>query len=97
MRILTKKRLREYWTLNPQSEQPLKRWHAYVRKAQWSTPADVKRAFRSADILPDNRVVFNIGGNNYRLVVKIEYRFQDVYVRFVGTHAEYDRIDATTI
>lgn len=97
MRILTKRRLREFWERNPQAEQPLKRWHDYVRKAQWSSPVDVKEDFRSADILSDNRVIFNIGGNNYRLVVKIEYRFQDVYVRFVGTHAEYDRIDATTI
>ena len=53
--------------------------------------------FRSADILPDNRVVFNIGGNGYRLVVKIEYSFQTVFIRFIGTHAEYDRIDATNI
>lgn len=97
MRILTKKRLRDYWTRHPQAEQPLKRWQDYVRKAEWSAPDDVKRDFRSADILPDNRVVFNIAGNNFRLVVKIEYRFQDVYVRFIGTHKEYDRIDATTI
>lgn len=97
MRILTKKRLRDYWTRHPQAEQPLKRWHDYVRKAEWSAPDDVKRDFRSADILPDNRVVFNIAGNNFRLVVKIEYRFQDVYVRFIGTHKEYGRIDATTI
>ena len=55
------------------------------------------RIIHTADILPDNRVVFNIGGNNYRIIVKIEYRFQDVYVRFIGTHAEYDRIDATTV
>ncbi len=97
MRILTKKRLRDYWGLHPQAEQPLKRWHDYVQKAKWSSPSDVKRDYHSADILPDNRVVFNIGGNNYRLVVKIEYRFQDVYVRFIGTHSEYDRIDATTV
>jgi mRNA interferase HigB len=97
MRILTKKRLREFWESHPQAEQPLKRWHDYVGKAQWSSPDDVKRDYRTADILPNNRVVFNIGGNNYRLVAKIEYRFDDVYVRFIGTHAEYDRIDATTI
>jgi len=97
MRVLTKKRLREYWEQHPQAEQPLKRWHDYVRKAEWSSPVDVKRHYRSADILPDNRVVFNIGGNSYRLIVKIEYRFKDIYVRFIGTHAEYDRIDAKTI
>lgn len=97
MRILTKKRLREYWETHPQAEQPLKRWHDYVRKADWSSPVDVKRDYHTANILPDNRVVFNIGGNNYRIIVKIEYRFQDVYVRFIGTHTEYDRIDATTV
>ncbi|MDQ3248808.1 MAG: type II toxin-antitoxin system HigB family toxin [Chloroflexota bacterium] len=97
MRILTKKRVRDYWEMHPQAEQPLKRWHDYVRKAQWSAPADVKRDYHTADILPNNRVVFNIGGNNYRVIVKIEYRFQDVYVRFIGTHAEYDRINARTI
>ena len=97
MRILTKKRLRDYWEMHPKAEQPLKRWHDYVREADWSSPADVKRDYHTADILPNNRVVFNIGGNNYRLIVKIEYRFQDVYVRFIGTHTEYDRIDATII
>ncbi len=97
MRILRKKRLRDDWELHPQAEQPLKRWHDYVRKAEWSSPTDVKRDYHTADILPDNRVVFNIGGNNYRLIVKIEYRFQDVYVRFIGTHTEYDRIDATNV
>lgn len=97
MRILTKKRLRTYWQAHPQAEQPLKRWHDYVRRANWSSPGAVKQDYRTADILPDNRVVFNIGGNNYRLVVKIEYQFGDVYVRFIGTHADYDRIDATTI
>jgi mRNA interferase HigB len=97
MRVLTKKRLREYWEVHPQAEQPLKRWHDYVQKAEWSSPADVKRDYATADTLPGNRVVFNIGGNNYRIVAKLEYRFQDVYVRFIGTHAEYDRIDATLI
>jgi mRNA interferase HigB len=97
MRILTKRRLKEYWEMYPQAEQPLKRWHDYVRKAEWSSPADVKKDYSTADILPGNRVVFNIGGNNYRIVVKIEYRFQDVYIRFIGTHAEYGRIDATVI
>lgn len=97
MRILTKKRLREYWATHSQAEQPLKRWHDYVRKAAWASPDDVKQDYRTADILPGNCVVFNIGGNNYRLIVKIEYQFGDVYVRFIGTHADYDRIDATTI
>lgn len=63
----------------------------------WTAPTDVKQIFRSADIFPDNRVVFNIAGNEFRLIVRIEYRFQTVYIRFIGTHADYDKIDANTI
>jgi mRNA interferase HigB len=97
MRIISRRTLREFTAKYPQAEQPLEMWYRYVRVADWRTPADVKASFRSADILPDRRVVFNIGGNKYRLVVKIEYDPQVVYIRFMGTHAEYDRIDATII
>ncbi|MBX2997195.1 MAG: type II toxin-antitoxin system HigB family toxin [Caldilineaceae bacterium] len=72
-------------------------WYRIVASSVWEMPADVKRFFRSADILSDNRIVFNIAGNNYRLIVKVEDRFQAVYIRFIGTHADYDKIDATTI
>ena len=68
-----------------------------VRSADWSKPTDIKEMFRSADILANNRVVFNIGGNKYRLVVAVHYRGKRVYIRFVGIHAEYDRIDAVTV
>jgi len=68
-----------------------------VKAADWSRPIDLKAVFRSADILPNNRAVFNIGGNKYRLVVAVHYRGKRVFVRFIGTHAEYDRIDAATI
>jgi mRNA interferase HigB len=68
-----------------------------VRAAEWANPADVKRMFRSADILPCGRVIFNIGGNKYRLVAAVHYRGKRVYIRFIGTHAEYDRIDVRTI
>jgi len=97
MRIISRRTLREFTVKHPQAEPPLEMWYRYVHNADWRTPADVKASFRSADILPDHRVVFNIGGNNYRLVVKIEYEPQIVYIRFVGTHVEYDRIDATII
>jgi mRNA interferase HigB len=97
MRIISRRTLREFTTKHPQAERPLEMWYRYVLAAVWRTPADVKASFRSADILPDQRVVFNIGGNNYRLVVKLEYDPQIVYIRFLGTHAEYDRIDATII
>jgi mRNA interferase HigB len=68
-----------------------------VRAADWSKPTDIKEMFRSADILANDRVVFNIGGNKYRLVVAVHYRGKRVYIRFVGTHPEYDRIDAVTV
>jgi len=66
-------------------------------KANWRSPADVKREFGTASVLRDGRVIFNIGGNKYRLVVWINYPYRVVYVRFIGTHAQYDRIDAQTI
>lgn len=68
-----------------------------ARKDEWRTPSDIKRLYRTADILPGNRVVFNIGGNKYRLIVKIRYDLGIVYIRFIGTHAEYDRINAEVI
>ncbi len=97
MRIISRKILREFIADHPQARQPLDEWYRLVTHLDWQRPVDVKLHFRSADILPDNRVVFNIAGNNYRLIVKIEYKFQTVYIRFIGTHADYDRIDATTI
>ena len=91
MRVLTKKRLREFWEKHPQAEQPLKRWHDYVRKAEWSSPADVKRDYHTADILPDNRVVFNIGGNKFRLVARVLFSCHKVFILRVLTHEQYDR------
>jgi mRNA interferase HigB len=76
---------------------PLKAWYYEAKLAQWASPADVKDQYRSASILKDNRVVFNIGGNKYRLVVRINYDSKTVFVRFVGTHREYDKIDAEEI
>ncbi len=76
---------------------PLDAWFYETKKAVWKTPADIKAMYRSADILKDNRIVFNIGGNKYRLVVKINYPTQTVFVRFVGTHREYDRIDVEKV
>ena len=97
MRIIARRTLREFVGRHPRLRRPLDDWYTLVAGSAWTTPTDVKRLFRSADILPDNRVVFNIAGNDYRLVVKIEYRFQTVYIRFIGTHADYDKIDATAI
>ncbi|MBE2233045.1 MAG: type II toxin-antitoxin system HigB family toxin [Anaerolinea sp.] len=97
MRIISVKILREFWQLHRNAEAALQAWHKEVSVAQWKTPQDILARHNSADILPDNRVVFNIKGNQYRLVVKIHYNSGKVFIRFVGTHAEYDRIDAEKI
>ena len=97
MRIIAKTALRIFWEKYPDAEQPLKAWHAEARAANWKSPADVKDKYRSASILQGGRVVFNIGGNKYRLVVKINYSYHVVYIRFLGTHRQYDRIDAEAI
>jgi mRNA interferase HigB len=97
MRIVARKRLIEFWQIHPDAEQPLRAWFAEEKKASWKTPADIKALYRNASILPGNRVVFNIKGNDYRLVVLIDYRYGKLFIRFVGTHAEHDRIDATII
>jgi mRNA interferase HigB len=79
------------------AREPLMAWYRQVKQADWATPAEVKRAIRSASILKDSRVVFNIAGNKYRIVVWINYPYRVVYVRFVGTHRQYDAIDAQTV
>jgi mRNA interferase HigB len=97
MRVISIKTLREYWRQRADARAALEAWFDFVHHAEWNSPADVKRDFSSASILEDKRVVFNIKGNQYRLVVRINYPLKTVYVRFIGTHAEYDRIDATRI
>lgn len=97
MRIIAKKALKDFWAREPAAQAALEAWYAEVKNAEWSAPTDVKANYGTASILQDGRVVFNICGNKYRLVVWINYAFFTVYVRFVGTHKEYDRIDAQTI
>ncbi len=96
-RIFAKSTLREFWLNHPDSEQYLKTWYDTANNSDWKTPNDIKSTYASASILKDNRVVFNIKGNTYRLVVKINYEKQWIFIRFVGTHGEYDKIDANTI
>ncbi|WP_283434010.1 type II toxin-antitoxin system HigB family toxin [Neorhodopirellula lusitana] len=86
-----------YGTANPRADQALKAWYAEAKSASWSQPADVKAAYGNASILKDGRVVFNICGNEFRLVAWINYEFFTIYIRFIGTHREYDQIDAQTI
>ncbi len=97
MRIVAIKTLQQFWSKHRDAEQSLKAWYAEAADAQWRTPQDILARFGSADFLAGNRVVFNIKGNQYRLVVKIHYNTGIVTIRFIGTHAEYDRIDAETI
>ncbi|OQA11085.1 MAG: mRNA interferase HigB [bacterium ADurb.Bin374] len=97
MHIISQKKLRDFWTIQPKAELDLRKWYAFVRRCHWRNSADIKAVFATASFFRGNRVVFNIGGNNFRLVVKMVYQSFRVYVRFVGTHAEYDRIDAETI
>src|SRR5437763_12781964 len=97
MRIISKKALKHYWEKEPPAKSSLEAWHAEAKNAEWTSPADVKALYRTASILKDGRVVFNIGGNKYRLVVWINYDFYIIYIRFLGTHREYDEIDAQTI
>ena len=97
MRIFSRKTLREFWERHPESEQSLLAWHREVQQADWATPAHVTERFPNASIIANNRVVFRIKGNAYRLVVEIFYGGRIVYIRFVGTHAEYDRIDSEEV
>ncbi len=97
MRVITKQRLSQVWQKHKDAEEPLKAWFKEAEHARWKTPNDIKARYRSADFLSNNRVVFNIKGNHYRVIVQIHYDRQIVYIRFAGTHQEYGRIDAETI
>jgi mRNA interferase HigB len=97
VRIIAKRTLRDFWKRHSKAKGPLEAWHQEVVHADWAVPSSVKAHFRSASVLPDNRVVFNIAGNRYRLIVQINYPYRIVYIRFIGTHAQYDAIDPRTI
>ena len=98
MQVIAKRTLRQFWQRHPQAEGPLRAWHAVVTKATWKGPAEVKTMFgATVDFVRDNRIVFDISGNKYRIVVHAAYRFKRVLIKFVGTHKEYDRIDPGTV
>ncbi len=97
MRIISKKILREFWEGHTEAEQSLKAWHAKTKLAKWKTSSDIKADYRNASFVANNRVIFNIKGNTYRLVVAVNYDFGIIYIRFVGSHKDYDKIDATSI
>jgi mRNA interferase HigB len=97
MRIISRQTLCGFWRRHRAAEQALRSWFHEAKVARWKNFHDLKRQYPSADVLPQHRVIFNIKGNHYRLVVRIHYNTGVVFIRFIGTHAEYDRIDPTTI
>ena len=97
MRVIAKSTLRSFWEKHADSENALKCWHKEAEEAQWKNPKQIKRIYPSASFLNNNRVVFNIKGNKYRLIARINYDFGIVWIRFIGTHAEYDKVDASNI
>jgi mRNA interferase HigB len=99
MRIISRKALRRFWEKREyaDAEQPLKAWFREASIADWASPSAIKVMYRSASVIGNNRVVFNIAGNKYRLVVKVNYPYRVLYIRFVGTHRQYDEIDVTEI
>jgi mRNA interferase HigB len=96
-RIVARSTLVEFWMRHADAQAPLEAWYNLARGADWKTPQDVKETFRGASILADNRVVFNIKGNDYRLIVHIRYSDSAVYIKWLGTHEDYDEIDAETV
>ncbi|MBV5261736.1 type II toxin-antitoxin system HigB family toxin [Synechococcus moorigangaii CMS01] len=100
MRIIAKKTLTDFIAHNPQyfdAKEALEAWHSEAKAAKWQNPVDIKTQYRNASILKDNRVVFNIAGNKYRLIVAINFSAQIIFIKFIGTHKEYDKIDANTV
>jgi mRNA interferase HigB len=97
VRIVSRQTLQTFWTKHPQAQVPLRAWFHEVDKSRWTGPADIKSRYPSASFVTGERVVFNIGGNDFRLVTHVRFDLHAVFIRFVGTHAEYDRIDARTV
>lgn len=97
MRVLAKRTLRDFWELNPDSEQQLLVWFREASKAEWNNPNEIKAQYTSASVLKNSKVVFNICGNKYRLIVEINFARKWVFIRFIGTHSEFDKIDANNI
>lgn len=92
MHVISRRTLVEFWASEPQAEVPLRAWWAEAECANWKCPQDIKERYATADIVGNDRIVFNIGGNKYRLIARINYRSGTVFIRFIGTHKEYDRI-----
>jgi mRNA interferase HigB len=97
VRVIAKRTLREFWEKHRDCEQQLKSWYQEASKAEWNKPSEILRDYPNARILESNRMIFNIKGNHYRLIIKINFKFGMIWIRFIGTHSEYDKIDPNTI
>lgn len=97
LRVIAKRTLRDFWELHADCKEQLKAWYRETEISEWKTINELKGAYPSASILRDNRIVYNIKGNKYRLIVKFNFEYHICWIRFIGTHAEYDKIDANTI
>jgi mRNA interferase HigB len=97
MKIIATPPLRQFSIKHPDGHTAINAWESTVKQAKWQTPADIKMQYSNASFIANNRVIFNIGGNKYRLIVAIAYRIGVVYIKFIGTHADYDAIDAATV
>jgi mRNA interferase HigB len=91
--IVSKKTLKDYYSKHKETKSQLEAWYYEAKNSNWNNPVEIKEKFRTASIIGDNKVVFNIKGNKYRLVTKINYRMKTVYIKFIGTHKEYDKIN----
>ena len=97
MHLISRAPLRLFWQQHPDLEGVLKAWCKSVERADWASPTDIQMSYTNARMISGERVIFNIKGNSYRLVVRVDYQFKKVYVRFIGTHAEYDRINSLEV
>jgi mRNA interferase HigB len=97
LRIIARSTLRDFWQKYPDSEQSLRAWFYDVSRASWQNPSDIKNVYANASIIANNRVVFNIKGNHYRLIVHVRYDLGIIFIRFIGNHQDYDKVDAATI
>lgn len=97
VRVIAKRTLRDFWNKHPDCEEQLKSWYRETEKSEWNNINELKNDYPSASILKENRIVYNSKGNNYRLIAKFNFEYQICWIRFIGTHASYDKIDANTI
>ena len=97
MRMIALRTLKQFWKKHPDAEHPLRQWYDDVRRADWKTPQELRVAYASASVISSDRVVFNVKGNAYRIIVRINFHYRIMYIRFIGTHAEYDQVNVKEV